>query len=242
MPSSSSSINPVNTLPYVVPNKEPIVEPTVYVEIPNKEAIQKDPAEYIKYLFQCINTIRGDFHSVCEGNLKYISNELGILAKETRENSTKLEELNSKLDVLKTELHRLANDMERNKQEMLQSNVEILKALEATTQQNNDRFDMLSEQIQMLSTQGSQKIQPDSVRQQELNPTIIQRGAYTKQEIDDKTLFSMSVDDLMKLRNNITSTKSRNKPLATGETNGVYEMCVANMDKINKRIQQLRQQ
>ena len=275
MPTVATPIQPLNSLPIInlkggEMTTQKVAEESLIVNIPipSKEMIQQDPALYTQYMIDCINRIRGDFHSLCINNFPEISNQLNVLSDKTTNLKQEISErfgslstdnrdIRSKLDVLAREieynkvmLERAIDEIGRNRQYMEER---ILQSMNEVMQQNNERFDMLSEQINMLTGQGyklrdttaldllSQSANSNIEQNQKNNP-VMQRGAYTKQEIDDKTLFSMSVDDLMKLRNNITSTKSRNKPLASGETNGVYDMCVANMDKINKRIQQLRQQ
>ena len=275
MPTVATPIQPLNSLPIInlkggEMTTQKVAEESLIVNIPipSKVMIQQDPALYTQYIIDCINRIRGDFHSLCINNFPEISNQLNVLSDKTTNLKQEISErfgslstdnrdIRSKLDVLAREieynkvmLERAIDEIGRNRQYMEER---ILQSMNEVMQQNNERFDMLSEQINMLTGQGyklrdttaldllSQSANSNIEQNQKNNP-VMQRGAYTKQEIDDKTLFSMSVDDLMKLRNNITSTKSRNKPLATGETNGIYEMCVANMDKINKRIQQLRQQ
>ena len=149
--------------------------------------------------------------------------------------------LHAKLDFLtreiqnnKTMLERALNEIKQNNKEIediIINSVEI--AMDEIRQQNNERFDMLSEQIEMLANNKNKEV----VIPATLNSkTIIPRGAYTKQELDDKALMSMTEQELTKLRNNISSTKCRNKDKDT-----TYEMCIANIDKINKRLQELRQ-
>ena len=273
MPTVATPIQPLNSLPIInlkggEMTTQKVAEESLIVNIPipSKVMIQQDPALYTQYIIDCINTIRGDFHSLCINNFPEISNQLNVLSDKTTNLKQEISErfgslstdnrdIRSKLDVLAREieynkvmLERAIDEIGRNRQYMEER---ILQSMNEVMQQNNERFDMLSEQINMLTGQGYKLrdttaldliSQSANSNNEQKNNAVMQRGAYTKQEIDDKTLFSMSVDDLMKLRNNITSTKSRNKPLASGETNGVYDMCVANMDKINKRIQQLRQQ
>ena len=260
MATVATTIQPVNSLPsnmLLKLDKEEALQ--VNITLPTKETIQEDPALYIQYMIDCINRIRGDFHSLCSKDFPVISTQLAVLSdktanlkqeisqrfdalelRESNDNADirrKLDELTKEIEQNKAMLERAIDEISQNRRDMELQQERILRTMNEVMQQNNERFDMLSEQINMLTSQGVTMVTDN---EKNINSAVIPRGAYTKQEIDDNILLSMSRDDLSKLRNNITSTKCRHKPAAPGEKDEVYEMCVANVDKINRRLQQLR--
>jgi hypothetical protein len=274
MAAVATTIQPVNSLLISNLGMKNVMTQTrkedteLLVNIPNKETIQQDPTLYIRYMMECINQIRGDFHSLCTKNFPDVSKQLSELSDKTTNLKQEISErfdtlsddnrdIRSKLDVLtkeiednKAKLEIAIAEITRNRQDMELQQERILKTMEEriiqsmneVMQQNNDRFDMLSKQIQMISIQGL-RAREDATTVQDItsqSQKVIPRGAYKNQEIDDSVMLSMSEEDLLKLRNTITSTKCRNKPAVTGGKDGVYEMCVANVEKINKRIQHLR--
>lgn len=239
---TARSIQPINNLMHngahtanIYSQKQDAVD---LIEIPDVNVIAKDQPLYIKGVMEYINTIRKDDLVLFKQLIPQINGKIDTLSHDI---SKLNQDINTRFDMLSNQIS--------------QHNQSINIKIDTLSNDINIRFDEISEAwdttSQLLRTEVVETINNKlSVANELSNPLrmsttltgkkSIQRGSYKDQLLDDETLGSLNEQELVKLRSNITSTKSRCKESFREDKDETMAMCNANIEKINERIKYLR--